>query len=130
MQNTLERRVTKIEANPLLVNKRRSNGKLRVAAYCRVSTDEEEQRNSYESQIAYYTEAISKNPSWTFAGVYADEGITGTVTSKGKDFLRLMRDCEKGKIDMVLTKSISRFARNTVDSLSWVRKLRAMNIGV
>ncbi len=130
MQNTLERRVTKIEANPLLVNKRRSNGKLRVAAYCRVSTDEEEQLNSYESQIAYYTEAISKNPSWTFAGVYADEGITGTVTSKRKDFLRLMRDCEKGKIDMVLTKSISRFARNTVDSLSWVRKLRAMNIGV
>ncbi len=130
MQNTLERRVTKIEANPLLVNKRRSNGKLRVAAYCRVSTDEEEQLNSYETQIAYYTEAISKNPSWTFAGVYADEGITGTVTSKRKDFLRLMRDCEKGKIDMVLTKSISRFARNTVDSLSWVRKLRAMNIGV
>ena len=71
-----------------------------------------------------------KNPSWTFAGVYADEGITGTMTSKRKDFLRLMRDCEKGKIDMILTKSISRFARNTVDSLSWVRKLRAMNIGV
>ena len=130
MQNTLERRVTKIEANPFLVNKRRSNGKLRVAAYCRVSTDEEEQLNSYEAQIAYYTEAISKNPSWTFAGVYADEGITGTVTSKRKDSLRLMRDCEKGKIDMVLTKSISRFARNTVDSLSWVRKLRTMNIGV
>ena len=103
MQNTLERRVTKIEANPFLVNKRRSNGKLRVAAYCRVSTDEEEQLNSYEAQIAYYTEAISKNPSWTFAGVYADEGITGTVTSKRKDVLRLMRDCEKGKIDMVLT---------------------------
>ena len=130
MQVDLEKRVTKIEANPLLVQNNRMNTKLRVAAYCRVSTDEEKQLNSYESQIAYYTEAIAKNPSWTFAGVYADEGITGTVTSKRKDFLRLMRDCEKGKIDMILTKSISRFARNTVDSLSWVRKLRAMNVGV
>lgn len=130
MQIGTEKRVTKIEANPLMKNIKSTNGKVRVAAYCRVSTDEEEQLNSYESQIAYYTEAISKNPRWTFAGVYADEGITGTVTSKRKDFLRLMRDCEKGKIDMVLTKSISRFARNTVDSLSWVRKLRAMNIGV
>jgi len=130
MQVDLEKRVTKIEANPLLVQNNRMNTKLRVAAYCRVSTDEEEQLNSYESQIAYYTEAIAKNPSWTFAGVYADECITGTVTTKRKDFLRLMRDCEKGKIDMILTKSISRFARNTVDSLSWVRKLRAMNVGV
>ncbi len=130
MQVNLEKRVTKIEANPLLIKNNSVATKLRVAAYCRVSTDEEEQLNSYESQIAYYTEAIAKNPSWTFAGVYADEGITGTVTSKRKDFLRLMRDCEKGKIDMILTKSISRFARNTVDSLSWVRKLRAMNIGV
>ena len=86
--------------------------------------------NSYEAQIAYYTEAIAKNPSWIFAGIYADEGISGTMTKKRKNFLRLMDDCEKGKIDMILTKSISRFARNTVDSLSWVRKLRAMNIGV
>lgn len=130
MQVNLEKRVTKIEANPLLIKNNSVATKLRVAAYCRVSTDEEEQLNSYESQIAYYTEAIAKNPSWTFAGVYADEGVTGTVTSKRKDFLRLMKDCEKGKIDMILTKSISRFARNTVDSLSWVRKLRAMNIGV
>lgn len=130
MEVNLRKTVTKIEANPLLFKSNRQSSKLRVAAYCRVSTDEEEQLNSYESQIAYYTEAIAKNPSWTFVGVYADEGITGTVTSKRKDFLRLMRDCEKGKIDMILTKSISRFARNTVDSLSWVRKLRAMNIGV
>ena len=122
--------VTKIEANPLLIKSNNQVSKLRVAAYCRVSTDEEEQLNSYEAQIAYYSEAIAKNPSWTFAGVYADEGITGTVTSKRKDFLRLMSDCEKGKVDMILTKSISRFARNTVDSLSWVRKLRAMNVGV
>ncbi len=130
MQVNLEKRVTKIEANPLLMKTQNTNTRLRVAAYCRVSTDEEEQLNSYEAQIAYYTEAIAKNPRWSFAGVYADEGITGTATDKRKDFLRLMSDCEKGKIDMILTKSISRFARNTVDSLSWVRKLRAMNIGV
>lgn len=130
MQININKTVTKIEANPLLCRSNMQARKLRVAAYCRVSTDEEEQINSYEAQIAYYTEAIAKNPSWTFAGVYADEGITGTMTSKRKDFLRLMSDCEKGKIDMILTKSISRFARNTVDSLSWVRKLRAKNIGV
>lgn len=109
MQVNLNKTVTKIEANPLLFKSNTQSKKLRVAAYCRVSTDEEEQINSYEAQIAYYTEAIAKNPSWTFAGVYADEGITGTMTSKRKDFLRLMRDCEKGKIDMILTKSISRF---------------------
>ena len=130
MDVNMQKIVTKIEANPLLCNTAKQSSKLRVAAYCRVSTDEEEQLNSYEAQIAYYTEAIAKNPSWTFAGIYADEGITGTVTSKRKDFLRLMNDCEKGKVDMILTKSISRFARNTVDSLSWVRKLRAMNVGV
>ena len=130
MEAVLQKQVTKIEANPLLTNSRRKSDKLRVAAYCRVSTDEEEQLNSYEAQIAYYTEFIAKNPSWTFSGIYADEGITGTSTIKRKNFLRLMGDCEKGKIDMILTKSISRFARNTVDSLSWVRKLRAMNIGV
>lgn len=130
MEATLQKRVTKIDANPMLARKRNNTKRLRVTAYCRVSTDAEEQLNSYEAQIAYYTEAIAKNPSWTFAGIYADEGITGTQTAKRKNFLRLMDDCEKGKVDMILTKSISRFARNTVDSLSWVRKLRAMNIGV
>lgn len=130
MQTNLNKTVTVIEANPLLAKRNAKTKKLRVAAYCRVSTDDSEQLNSYEAQIAYYTEAIAKNPSWVFAGIYADEGITGTMTSKRKDFMRLMDDCEKGKVDMILTKSISRFARNTVDSLSWVRKLRAMNIGV
>lgn len=76
------------------------------------------------------TEAIAKNPNWTFAGIYADEGITGTATTKRKDFLRLMRDCEKGKVDFILAKSVSRFARNTVDSLMWTRKLREKGIGV
>lgn len=130
MDQITQKRVTKIEANPLLSRKRSATKQLRVAAYCRVSTDDDEQISSYEAQIAYYTEAIAKNPSWTFAGIYADEGISGTMTRKRKDFLRLMDDCEKGKIDLILTKSISRFARNTVDSLRWVRKLRAMNIGV
>ena len=130
MEAATQKRVTKIEANPMLSKRRNDTKRLRVAAYCRVSTDDDEQLNSYEAQITYYTEAIAKNPSWIFAGIYADEGISGTMTKKRKDFLRLMDDCEKGKIDMILTKSISRFARNTVDSLSWVRKLRAMNIGV
>ena len=104
MEVNMGKIVTKIDANPLLMKSNKQNTKLRVAAYCRVSTDEDEQINSYEAQIAYYTEAIAKNPSWSFAGVYADEGITGTLTSKRKDFLRLMNDCEKGKIDMILTK--------------------------
>ncbi len=130
METAVQKRVTKIDANPLLAKNSHTPQYLRVAAYCRVSTDDEEQLNSYEAQIAYYTEYIAKNPKWKFAGVYADEGITGTSTLKRKNFLRLMNDCERGKIDLILTKSISRFARNTVDSLSWVRKLRAMNIGV
>ena len=130
MQANSNRVVTKIEANPLLIKSANEFVKKKVAAYCRVSTDSEDQLNSYEAQIAYYTEAIAKNPNWTFAGIYADEGITGTATTKRKDFLRLMRDCEKGKVDYILTKSVSRFARNTVDSLTWTRKLRAKGIGV
>lgn len=130
MNACVTRTVTKIEANPLLVKGKSDSRIMRVAAYCRVSTDDEDQLNSYQAQIAYYTDAIAKRPNSTFAGIYADEGITGLSTKKRKDFMRLMRDCERGKIDYILTKSISRFARNTVDSLSWVRKLRAMGIGV
>ena len=130
MVATQNRVITKIEANPLLLRRNTETQRMKVAAYCRVSTDNDEQLNSYEAQIKYYTEAISKNPKWIFSGIYADEGITGTQVNKRKNFLRLMHDCEKGKVDYILTKSISRFARNTVDSLSWVRKLRAMGIGV
>ena len=130
MQTVNNRVVTRIEANPLLSKTSAELRKKRVGAYCRVSTDSEDQLNSYEAQIAYYTDAIAKNPNWTFVGIYADEGITGTATTKRKDFLRLMRDCEKGKVDYILTKSVSRFARNTVDSLVWTRKLRAKGIGV
>lgn len=130
MQANCNRVVTRIEANPLLSKTSSEFVKKKVAAYCRVSTDSEDQLNSYEAQIAYYTYVIAKNLNWIFAGIYADEGITGTMTTKRKDFLRLMRDCEKGKVDYILTKSISRFARNTVDDLTWTRRLRAKNIGV
>ncbi|MBM6885044.1 recombinase family protein [Pseudoflavonifractor phocaeensis] len=103
---------------------------LRVAAYCRVSTDSEEQLSSYENQLAYYTDKIMKEPGWTMAGVFADEGITGTSTCKRKEFLRMIRQCRQGKIDMILAKSISRFARNTVDTLNFTRELRSLGIPV
>ena len=100
---------------------------LRVAAYCRVSTDSEEQLSSYENQLSYYTEKIMKEPGWTMAGVFADEGITGTSTCKRKEFLRMIRQCRQGKIDMILAKSVSRFARNTVDTLNFTRELRSLH---
>ena len=127
---TATRTVTKIEANPLIYGKKDECQRLRVAAYCRVSTDEEDQLNSLDTQIQYYTSKIAENPNWTLAGIYPDEGITGTRTDKRDQFLKLMRDCEKGKVDYIITKSTSRFARNTVDSLSWIRKLRSMGIGI
>lgn len=104
--------------------------KLQVAAYCRVSTEEEEQQSSYEAQRSYYTEKILSNPEWAFAGIFADEGITGTSTKKRDDFNRMIRKCKQGKIDLILTKSISRFARNTLDTINYTRMLRAMGIGI
>lgn len=103
---------------------------LRVAAYCRVSTNSEEQLNSYENQKAYYTEKIMTNPGWTMVDVFADEGKTGTSACKRKDFLRMIRQCRQGKIDMILAKSVSRFARNTVDTLNYTRELRSLGIPV
>ena len=103
---------------------------LRVAAYCRVSTNSEEQINSYENQKAYYTEKIMTNPGWTMVDVFADEGKTGTSACKRKDFLRMIRQCRQGKIDMILAKSVSRFARNTVDTLNYTRELRSLGIPV
>ena len=85
----------------------------RVAAYCRVSTDGEEQLNSFSSQVKYYTELIEKEPDWMMAGVYADEAITGTQVSKREGFQKMIKACLDGEVDMVITKSISRFARNT-----------------
>lgn len=122
--------VTKIDANPMLVQKSGEYHSLRVAAYCRVSTDSDEQLESYEAQVSYYTDLIAKNPQWQLAGIYADEGITGTSAYKRDSFLRLMRDCNKGKVDLIVTKSVARFARNTVDSLSYARKLKAKGIGI
>lgn len=103
---------------------------LRVAAYCRVSTEQEEQQNSYQVQIAYYTDLINRKKEWTLAGIFADEGISGTQTKKRTEFNRMIRMCKNKKIDMVITKSISRFARNTVDCLEYVRQLKDLGIGV
>lgn len=104
--------------------------KLKVAAYCRVSTDSDEQASSYEVQIEHYTSFIQKNPEWSLAGIYADDGITGTNTKKRDEFNRMIKDCLEGKIDMIITKSISRFARNTLDCLKYIRELKERNIPV
>jgi len=103
---------------------------LRVAAYCRVSTLQEQQETSYEAQVNYYTEKIENNPSWKLAGIYADDGKSATSTKNRSNFQAMIEDCMAGKIDMVITKSISRFARNTVDSLMNIRKLKEKNIAV
>ena len=104
--------------------------KLRVAAYCRVSTETEEQNLSYEVQVAHYTEYIKKNTEWEFAGIFADDGITGTNTKKREEFNRMIEECMEGNIDLVITKSISRFARNTLDCLKYIRQLKEKNIAV
>lgn len=103
---------------------------LRVAAYCRVSTLLEQQEGSYEAQISYYTEKIKSNPNWKLAGIYADDGKSATNTKKRDDFNTMIEDCMAGKIDMVITKSVSRFARNTVDCLQNIRKLKERNIPI
>lgn len=131
VQATLERRVRVIPATQKDQGGRGpKRGRQRVAAYCRVSTDSEEQLNSYEAQKAYYTQRINDNPDWEMAGVFADEGITGTSLKKRKEFNRMIAACKRGRIDMILTKSLSRFARNTVDCLDTVRMLKANGIGV
>lgn len=98
--------------------------KKRVCAYCRVSTEEESQATSYDLQVSYYTDYIKRNSSWKFAGVYADEGISGTSTKNREQFLQMIQDCRDGKIDYIITKSISRFARNTLDCLQYIRELK------
>ncbi len=107
-----------------------SGRKLRVAAYCRVSTDSEDQLTSYTAQKEYYTQKIRENPDWELAGIFADRGITGTSMKKRAEFNRMIAACKRGRIDMILTKSLSRFARNTVDCLATVRMLRGRGIGV
>lgn len=101
--------------------------KKRVCAYCRVSTDQEEQLSSYDLQVQHYTNFIMSNDLWEFSGVYADEGISGTSIKNRDNFKRMISDCEDGKIDMIITKSISRFARNTLDCLNYVRMLKGLS---
>ena len=126
-----ERRIHIIPATkPTTAPGHASGQRQRVAAYCRVSTDSEEQLTSYTAQKAYYTQKIDENPDWEMAGIYADKGITGTSMKKRVEFKKMIAACKRGRIDLILTKSLSRFARNTVDSLEVVRMLRANGIGV
>ncbi len=101
-----------------------------VCAYCRVSTDSREQHNSFSVQLAYYKDLIENHEDWQFAGIYADEARSGTKLQKRDDFLRMRKDCEDGKIDMIITKSVTRFARNTVDSIQAIRRLKALGVAV
>jgi site-specific DNA recombinase len=111
--------VSRYTATPIAVKTKR-----KVAAYARVSTDHEDQLNSYEAQRDYYTNYIKGNDDWEFAGIYSDEGISGTSTKKREGFQQMVADALAGRIGLILTKSVSRFARNTVDSLTTIRKLK------
>ena len=124
-------KVTIIPANPKRAEPGKpANQKLRVAAYCRVSSEKDEQLNSFDVQVSYYTEKINSKAEWKFAGVYADEGITGTSMKHREDFKRMLRACREGRIDLILCKSVSRFGRNSVDVLRTIRALRERGIGV
>ena len=131
MEQTMQRRVRVIPATrQARAAAPRRGGKQRVAAYCRVSTDSEEQQSSYTAQKNYYTQKIEENPDWEMAGVFADEGLSGTSMKKRAEFNRMIAACKRGRIDLILTKSASRFARNTVDCLKVIRELKARGIGV
>ena len=131
MEQALERRVHIIPATKKPTDPKSSHhGKQRVAAYCRVSTNNKEQINSYEAQKVYYTQKIEENPDWELAGIFADKGLSGTSLKKRDNFNKMIAACKRGRIDTILTKSLSRFARNTVDCLETVRMLRARGIGV
>ena len=130
VQKIPKRTVTLIEPKKsILVDKEKYHQK-RVAAYCRVSTKQEEQLNSYETQVRYYTDRINREPGWKLAGIYADKGITGTSMKKRDEFNKLIRQCKRGKVDMIIVKSISRFARNTLDCLKITRMLRELKVDV
>lgn len=125
-----EKIIREIPPHPIDRKPRKERKMLRVAAYCRVSTEEEEQKGSFETQCSYYTEKIQSHDGWTLAGIFADDGISGVHTKKRDDFLAMIEQCKKGKIDLILTKSISRFARNTLDSIQYVRELKKQGISV
>ena len=130
MPESAVRKVTVIPADPKHNQKDIRKQRLRVAPYCRVSTSSEEQLDSYQAQIEYYTEKIAAQQEWTMVDMFADEGKTATSTKKRKDFLRMIKACEKGKVDLIITKSVSRFCRNTLDGLDYVRRLKRMGVGV
>ena len=130
-QTAVKKKVSMIPAKPQYDRSiKLSEKKLRVAAYCRVSTELEEQESSYEAQVEYYTRKIAETDNWKMAGIYADDGKSATNTKKRDDFNAMIKDALDGKIDMILTKSVSRFARNTVDSLLTIRKLKEKNVAV
>ena len=108
----------------------KSDSIVRVAAYCRVSTNEEEQQNSYVTQVSYYTDYINANPDWRLVRIFADEGLSGTQTANRREFNRMMEYCRQHRIDLILCKSISRFARNTVDCLEYIRELKKLGVNV
>lgn len=130
--NVTTQRMPKVEIIPasILPNALSKRKKLRVAAYCRVSTDEDDQLQSYENQVRHYTSEIEKNPEWVNVGIFADEGITGVMTKKRDEFNKMIDLCRAGKIDRILTKSTSRFARNTLDSLRYIRELKGLGISI
>ena len=125
-----DKKVVVIPAEQIMEHESSTPKSLRVAAYCRVSTDEERQLGSFENQIEYYTRLITENSRYTLVNIYSDEGISGTSTRSRKGFCQMIHDCESGLIDLIITKSISRFARNTQDSLSYTRKLKDIGVGI
>ncbi len=104
--------------------------KKRVCAYCRVSTDSNKQHTSYVAQVEYYKSYIEKREDWEFIGIFADEARSGTQVKKRDEFIRMMKECENGNIDIIITKSVTRFARNTIDSIEAIRKLKSLGITV
>ena len=131
MEASIKKNISIIPAKPAYDRSIRPQMRtLRVAAYCRVSTLMEQQESSYEAQVQYYTEKIKSNPNWKLAGIYADDGKSATSTRKRADFQSMIDDCMAGKIDMVITKSISRFARTTLDCLKYLRQLKEKSIPV
>ena len=124
------RKVTVTPADPKYTERDIRKQHLRVAPYCRVSTGSEEQETSFTAQMEYFTQRIADNEDWTMVKMYADRGITGTSAKKRPEFLKMIRDAEKGRIDLVITKSVSRFCRNTLDGLDYVRRLKRCGVGV
>ena len=131
-QSSLERTIHRIPASRSNVasNKTRLHGRQRVAAYCRVSTDSKDQLNSYHTQIGYYTNTIAQHPGWELVDIYADEGISGTSLEKRDEFKRMLADCRAGKISRILVKSVSRFARNTLELIETTRELKDLGVVV